>query len=136
MEKPRKILIMCYTNMQMSATRLFSLVCFRLVPPHNNEEMGNKLNRELLEAVNSTGKLFISHTVFNAIMITVLSINIIVGSPYMSTLEQGTNSNLHNPVTLNWFWVIFRDLCFPILNHMHVHMWDIDFGYISPVDHN
>ncbi|XP_075508293.1 tyrosine decarboxylase 2 isoform X2 [Primulina tabacum] len=50
---------------EISATRLFSLVCFRLVPPHNNEELGNKLNSELLDAVNSTGKLFISHTVLS-----------------------------------------------------------------------
>ncbi|KZV21509.1 tyrosine decarboxylase 1-like [Dorcoceras hygrometricum] len=51
---------------EISATRIFSLVCFRLVPPHNDEELGNKLNHELLDAVNSTGKLFISHTVLSS----------------------------------------------------------------------
>ncbi|XP_073141219.1 tyrosine decarboxylase 2 [Henckelia pumila] len=53
------------TRFEISASRLFSLVCFRLVPPHNNEELGNKLNSELLDAVNSTGKLYISHTVLS-----------------------------------------------------------------------
>ncbi|KAM3683403.1 hypothetical protein ACJW31_12G144700 [Castanea mollissima] len=43
--------------------RIFSLVCFRLLPPRNNEDNGNKLNNDLLEAINSTGKIFISHTV-------------------------------------------------------------------------
>lgn len=45
--------------------RIFSLVCFRLLPPGNDENHGNKLNRDLLETVNSTGKLFISHTVLS-----------------------------------------------------------------------
>ncbi|CAN1270100.1 Phenylacetaldehyde synthase [Linum perenne] len=47
---------------EVVAPRLFSLVCFRLVPPKNDESRGNKLNQELLEAVNSTGKVFMSHT--------------------------------------------------------------------------
>ncbi|XWS47052.1 hypothetical protein CRYUN_Cryun14cG0120200 [Craigia yunnanensis] len=45
--------------------RMFSLVCFRLLPPPNNEYHGNKLNHELLDAVNSTGNVFISHTVLS-----------------------------------------------------------------------
>ncbi|KAL5792663.1 hypothetical protein ACOSP7_001257 [Xanthoceras sorbifolium] len=45
--------------------RLFSLVCFRLLPPHNDEDHGNKLNHDLLDAVNTTGKIFISHTVLS-----------------------------------------------------------------------
>ncbi|GMP99277.1 hypothetical protein CsSME_00046805 [Camellia sinensis var. sinensis] len=47
------------------APRKFSLVCFCLLPPHNNEDCANKLNHDLLDAVNSTGKLFISHTVLS-----------------------------------------------------------------------
>ncbi|XP_019225726.1 PREDICTED: tyrosine decarboxylase 1 isoform X1 [Nicotiana attenuata] len=45
--------------------RKFSLVCFRLRPPQSNEDYANKLNHDLLDAVNSTGKLFISHTVLS-----------------------------------------------------------------------
>ncbi|OMO62804.1 Pyridoxal phosphate-dependent decarboxylase [Corchorus capsularis] len=45
--------------------RLFSLICFRLLPPPNNERYCNELNHELLDAVNSTGKVFISHTVLS-----------------------------------------------------------------------
>ncbi|KAL1162075.1 hypothetical protein V6Z11_A07G177800 [Gossypium hirsutum] len=43
--------------------RIFSLVCFRLLPVRNDESHGNKLNHQLLDAVNSTGSAFISHTV-------------------------------------------------------------------------
>lgn len=50
-------------NFQVAAPRRFSLVCFRLVSAQNNVDC-NQLNRELLEAVNSTGKLFMSHTVY------------------------------------------------------------------------
>ena len=49
--------------LQVVTPRIFSLVCFRLLPPRNNEDNGNKLNNDLLEAINSTGKIFISHTV-------------------------------------------------------------------------
>ncbi|CAB4321718.1 unnamed protein product [Prunus armeniaca] len=45
--------------------RLFSLVCFRLLPPHNDETCATKLNHGLLDAVNSTGKIFVSHTVLS-----------------------------------------------------------------------
>ncbi|KAK6164405.1 hypothetical protein DH2020_001269 [Rehmannia glutinosa] len=50
---------------EVAAPRNFSLVCFRLLPTENNVECANRLNRELLDAVNSTGKLFISHTVLS-----------------------------------------------------------------------
>ncbi|XP_031373733.1 tyrosine decarboxylase 1 isoform X2 [Punica granatum] len=43
--------------------RLFALVCFRLVPFQSDLDLANKLNHELLDAVNSTGKIFISHTI-------------------------------------------------------------------------
>ncbi|XWS76175.1 hypothetical protein CRYUN_Cryun01aG0153800 [Craigia yunnanensis] len=45
--------------------RIFSLVCFRLLPPTNDEYHGNKFNHDLLDAVNSTGNVFISHTVLS-----------------------------------------------------------------------
>ncbi|MBA0790967.1 hypothetical protein Gohar_015578 [Gossypium harknessii] len=45
--------------------RIFSLVCFRLLPVRDNESHGNKLNHQLLDAVNSTGSTFISHTVLS-----------------------------------------------------------------------
>ncbi|GFP82980.1 tyrosine decarboxylase 1 [Phtheirospermum japonicum] len=50
---------------EVAAPRNFSLVCFRLLPKENNLEFANRLNRALLDAVNSTGKLFISHTVLS-----------------------------------------------------------------------
>ncbi|GMI73528.1 aromatic aldehyde synthase [Hibiscus trionum] len=56
--------------------RIFSLVCFRLLPP-NDKDHGNKLNRELLDAVNSTGNVFISHTVLSDIYV----LRFAVGAP-------------------------------------------------------
>ncbi|XP_042003833.1 phenylacetaldehyde synthase-like isoform X1 [Salvia splendens] len=53
------------SRFEVAAPRRFSLVCFRLVSARNDVEHANQLNRELLEAVNSTGNLFISHTVLS-----------------------------------------------------------------------
>lgn len=47
---------------EIVAPRKFALVCFRLLPPHRNEDFSNKLNHDLLDTVNSTGKVYISHT--------------------------------------------------------------------------
>ncbi|KAF5726985.1 tyrosine decarboxylase 1-like [Tripterygium wilfordii] len=46
--------------------RIFSLVCFRLLHPNKDEDNANQLNRKLLHDVNSTGKIFISHTVLSS----------------------------------------------------------------------
>ncbi|KAK4482368.1 hypothetical protein RD792_009521 [Penstemon davidsonii] len=53
------------SRFEVAAARKFSLVCFYLLPPKSNEEISDKLNHDLLDAVNSTGKLFISHTVLS-----------------------------------------------------------------------
>ncbi|KAK9087734.1 hypothetical protein Syun_030128 [Stephania yunnanensis] len=50
---------------EIMAPRTFALVCFRLRAPQNDEDCGDKLNKNLLEAVNATGKIFISHTVLS-----------------------------------------------------------------------
>ncbi|GKV01697.1 hypothetical protein SLEP1_g14236 [Rubroshorea leprosula] len=57
--------------------RIFSLVCFCLLPPQNDEHCCNKLNRGLLDAVNSTGNIFISHTVLSGTYI----LRFAVGAP-------------------------------------------------------
>ncbi|KAG2323613.1 hypothetical protein Bca52824_016826 [Brassica carinata] len=49
-------------NFEVVTPRIFSLVCFRIAPVDNDEKKCNNRNRNLLEAVNSSGKLFISHT--------------------------------------------------------------------------
>ncbi|KAL3517749.1 hypothetical protein ACH5RR_020338 [Cinchona calisaya] len=53
------------SRFEILAPRNFSLVCFRLLGPQGNEECANKLNHDLLDAVNSTGKIYISHTVLS-----------------------------------------------------------------------
>ncbi|KAJ4721192.1 Tyrosine decarboxylase [Melia azedarach] len=45
--------------------RRFSLVCFRLKPKH--ESQGSELNRKLLEAVNSSGRALMSHSVVGGV---------------------------------------------------------------------
>ena len=50
-------------NFEVITPRIFSLVCFRMVPIDDDEKKCNSRNLELLEAVNSSVKLFISHTV-------------------------------------------------------------------------
>ncbi|KAK4272994.1 hypothetical protein QN277_021471 [Acacia crassicarpa] len=57
--------------------RAFSLVCFRLLPRPNSEDDGNQLNRDLLDSVNSTGNIFITHTVLSGKHI----LRFVVGSP-------------------------------------------------------
>ena len=47
---------------QIVTPRIFALVCFRLLP-RKNEDGGDKLNQSLLDAVNASGNMFISHTV-------------------------------------------------------------------------
>lgn len=53
------------TRFEIIAPRTFSLVCFRLLPPPNSEDHCNKLNHDLLDLVNSTGSVFITHTVLS-----------------------------------------------------------------------
>ncbi|XP_028765583.1 tyrosine decarboxylase 1-like isoform X2 [Neltuma alba] len=45
--------------------RTFSLVCFRLLPRPDSGHDGNQLNRDLLDSVNSTGNIFMTHTVLS-----------------------------------------------------------------------
>ncbi|XP_056859340.1 tyrosine decarboxylase 2 isoform X2 [Raphanus sativus] len=52
-------------HFEVVTTRYFSLVCFRLAPVDGDEDKCNERNRELLATVNSTGKIFISHTVLS-----------------------------------------------------------------------
>ncbi|XP_010526485.1 PREDICTED: tyrosine decarboxylase 1-like [Tarenaya hassleriana] len=53
------------SRFEIVTPRIFSLVCFRLKPVDNDEDKCKKQNHELLDAVNSTGKMFISHTVLS-----------------------------------------------------------------------
>ncbi|CAN7047448.1 unnamed protein product [Brassica rapa subsp. trilocularis] len=61
-------------NFEVVTPRIFSLVCFRIVPVDNDEKTCNNLNRSLLDAVNSSGKLFISHTTLSGKFVLRLAI--------------------------------------------------------------
>ena len=50
-------------NFEILAPRLFSLLCFRYHPEGNlDEEQLDRLNEELLNTLNATGRIYISHT--------------------------------------------------------------------------
>ncbi|GJN37262.1 hypothetical protein PR202_gb26194 [Eleusine coracana subsp. coracana] len=57
--------------------RNFSLVCFRLLPPPSDEDNGHKLNYDLMDSANSSGKIFISHTVLSGKLV----LRFVVGAP-------------------------------------------------------
>ncbi|KAK8507560.1 hypothetical protein V6N11_074023 [Hibiscus sabdariffa] len=54
---------------EMVVPRMFALVCFRLKPKAEEEDEGTGLNRKLVEAINSSGKAFMSHAVAGGIYV-------------------------------------------------------------------
>ncbi|XP_056845490.1 phenylacetaldehyde synthase isoform X2 [Raphanus sativus] len=64
-------------NFEVVTPRIFSLVCFRIAPVDNDEKTCNNLNRNLLEALNSSGKLFISHTILSGKFV----LRVAIGAP-------------------------------------------------------
>jgi aromatic-L-amino-acid decarboxylase len=59
---------------EVAAPVPFSTVCFRACPRHVPEVMWNELNERLMEAVNATGEVFLSHTKLNGRYIIRLAI--------------------------------------------------------------
>ncbi|KAL9659470.1 hypothetical protein QQ045_024276 [Rhodiola kirilowii] len=64
------------TRFQVVTPRTFALVCFRLLLS-DSKDRSNELNSDLLHAINSTGKIFISHTVLSGTYI----LRFAVGAP-------------------------------------------------------
>ncbi|KAF0909527.1 hypothetical protein E2562_037166 [Oryza meyeriana var. granulata] len=58
-------LLISDSRFEVVTPRTFSLVCFRLLPPTSDQDNGRKLNYDLMDGVNSSGKIFISHTVLS-----------------------------------------------------------------------
>lgn len=52
-------------NFELMAPVPFSTVCFRYNPGNKTEEELNSLNEKLLEDINASGKIFLSHTKLN-----------------------------------------------------------------------
>ena len=65
-----------HPDFERMAPAPFSTVCFRANPAKTNDEgMIDRLNEQLLESVNETGKLFISHTKLNNKFVVRLTIS-------------------------------------------------------------
>ncbi|KAK8638070.1 hypothetical protein V6N13_136512 [Hibiscus sabdariffa] len=54
---------------EMVVPRKFALVCFRLRPRAEEEDQGRELNSKLVEAINSSGRAFVSHAVVGGIYV-------------------------------------------------------------------
>lgn len=61
-------------DFQRMAPVPFSTVCFRYNPEDKSEEELNRLNEKLLEAINASGKIFLSHTKLNGKFVIRLTI--------------------------------------------------------------
>ncbi|RWR85833.1 hypothetical protein CKAN_01470700 [Cinnamomum micranthum f. kanehirae] len=74
--------------------RNFAMVCFRLLPPADDGENGsaddraNELNRKLLEGINSSGRIYMTHAV--------------VGGTYMIRFAVGATLTEDRHVNLAW----------------------------------
>ena len=61
-------------DFELMAPVPFSTVCFRANPENKTEQQLNELNEKLLEKINSSGKLFLSHTKLNGNFVIRLTI--------------------------------------------------------------
>jgi aromatic-L-amino-acid decarboxylase len=61
-------------DFELMAPVPFSTVCFRANPGNKTEQQLNELNEKLLEKINSSGKLFLSHTKLNGKFVIRLTI--------------------------------------------------------------
>ena len=61
-------------DFELMAPVPFSTVCFRFNPGNKNDDELNKLNENLLENINASGKLFLSHTKLNGKFVIRLTI--------------------------------------------------------------
>ena len=61
-------------DFEIKAPTPFSTICFRFNPGNKNEDDLNKLNEQLLEKINESGKIFLSHTKLNGKFVIRLTI--------------------------------------------------------------
>ncbi|MET0626779.1 MAG: aminotransferase class I/II-fold pyridoxal phosphate-dependent enzyme [Pyrinomonadaceae bacterium] len=47
---------------ELAAPQEMAVVCFRALPPHDSDAPADELNRALVEAVNATGRAYLTHT--------------------------------------------------------------------------
>eukprot|EP00252_Welwitschia_mirabilis_P013185 TRINITY_DN29104_c0_g1_i1.p1 TRINITY_DN29104_c0_g1~~TRINITY_DN29104_c0_g1_i1.p1 ORF type:complete len:504 (+),score=108.51 TRINITY_DN29104_c0_g1_i1:59-1570(+) len=70
-------LVKADSRFEIVAPRTFSLVCFRLLPLLPDPDNGHRLNSQLLESINNSGKAYLSHTVLDG----TYTLRLAVGAP-------------------------------------------------------
>nr|UUJ74934.1 tyrosine decarboxylase [Cephalotaxus hainanensis] len=65
------------SRFEIMTPRTFALVCFRVLPPLDDPDNGFTLNSQLLDVVNSSGHIYLSHTVLAGIY----TLRFVVGAP-------------------------------------------------------
>lgn len=92
---------------EVVAPRYFAMVCFRVLPPTSrkvtsnidNEFLTNELNRKLLESINSSGRVYMTHTM--------------EGGVYM--IRFATGATLTEPRHINMAWEVVQEHATAIL---------------------
>ena len=73
----------------------FNTVCFRWKPAHTDSLAEiNDLNSRLLEELNKTGKLYLTHTKLNGIY----TIRMVIGQTYVEKTACGSSLDAHLPI--------------------------------------
>nr|CAD1821559.1 unnamed protein product [Ananas comosus var. bracteatus] len=71
MAKDFEAMVAADCRFEVVVPRYFAMVCFRLLPPDGagggEERAANEINRRLLEAVNASGKVYVTHAVVGGV---------------------------------------------------------------------
>jgi len=82
-------------NFELIKPQHLALVCFRYAPPGiNDTEQLNRLNHKLLDAINKTGKAYLTHTKVNG----------------LTTLRMVTSQTYIKEENVNRAWQLINDI--------------------------
>ncbi len=91
-----------HPNFIRMAPAPFSTVCFRFFDPYNSPDELEKLNEELMNNINSTGKLFLTHTKLNGkFIIRLVVAGIRTNEKHLHNAEDLINTELKKLLSKN-----------------------------------